>query len=894
MAINTNFKSNTIHVDPKVDIIEDQEVENQVTEGTEGSTEVIDETFGIPDLPGIEDTVPEHIAEDDYMCGDTTGGYINNATANDPGILDFLKSFPPTLQELIDSNAEVSKNLDLVELRYENVILDLQTLQEHLNDLLFTGQVTADEAVAIQAKLEAINVALSRAEVELENTRALMEASENEYYLEKMQGIDRNGDGWVGRPNTEGSYGILQTYDGQWVYIDPISGVVLDHPPYSNPDYSAKLAHGNVELKAEDFDINPEHPTADVTIQITDSTPCSQAQPDVPCEFFGVQYFWVKRDGTNFEPELSYKHNYNQDSEDGMVPTEPCYELAGFTTDADGAIVQETPDDISGWFQVEVAETVVTSWEREGGGYDHFMEFRDKMGVLICRVRITGKDFDHHVAGGRPLFDETQQDEFNQYIEDEDFTSAQQMLENTSSRLDASSVAFAFNADNVFSPAQKFDFSGIKSTGRTVLGDAQEILNFLDMGDVEIPQEPSADDYITSEYADGKENPEYQRAAREYWSFMENIGIFTDESYQMRVWDSKLTGDDASGQDWYRAFWEAPPTIVSGESTMYIDPTSEYAHARHLDEALIEGESNALEEANCTETVATSLTGVIAYGSGLRGHVVGTDYNDIIKVADVDELFQSDYYRDHYPYAEPTDRNSPYYTTVVEMRGGNNIYRGFGGDQHVESATFAKIDGKSGDNAYVVTQGSSNPSGGYDYENNQARQPVNPKSWLDIDMPGGDVAIDNPNEKDGTQSGEGAGDADELPEGESFWTQSTFDDFYNLNGGHIMFTHINDYDANDAMGGPGMLNGYNQIDESDFSQARDEAADLIWDEILKVEQPDNPEAFIQEWNNLYGVPQEMQDEMNSFFDTMFGMGDDMLAEFAEQEALNSFNSPDIQ
>lgn len=900
MTINLNTKTNKVDTNTDVGHAKSESIGTKNT-----GTETIDETFGIEDLPGTEETTPSSGSSifDDYMCGDTTGGTITSATANDPGILQYLQDFPPSLDQVLEAHPNAVEYLDVIDMRYQNAIADLTALRKSLVNLQFTGNISANESAAVTAKIEAINVALAKCEVELQNTRAHMEQSNNIYHKELISGKDLNGDRWIGRPHHEGSYGVKQTEDGQTVYIDPTTGTVLDHPPYSNPDYEPKIASGNIQVVGNDeYIYSEDQPTANLTLQITSSEADPESALNTAYECYGSQYFWVERDGKSFEPKVDYQHDTVGDTKDeDAVPAEPHYNLAEFTTDANGAVVQKTPEDKSRYIQVEVAETVVTSepTTEEGKGFDHFVEFFDKDHTLICRVRITGC-YNPSDPAACP----------------------------DNSILYASTVGFAFNTDNVFSPGMRYDFSGYQSTGRHIAGE-EKLLSLLEIEAVPKPEVPidlnkvTEDDLLKEElekydeawkeywiamdawkkiqgkpglspvqpqppklpskladYISPEELNEYNAELKKYWAYKENISLFADVDYEMNVW-GHAKDNKAKDSDWAEIKRTAPPGTTN---TVYIDPKSDEATAKTV-EANIKHNGSKFVENIATETIATPLTGVMMYGLGTRGHIIGTDYNDIIKVSDVDALFQNDYYREHYPHAKPMEKDSPFYKTIIEGRAGNNIVRGYGGDHHVEGVTFAWFDGNRGDQNYIFAQGASSPSGSYDSENERFSPPVNPKSYIHVDTPGGETFIHNPDEVNTVMQGEAA--KKDNDNGESWWTSSTYDDYYDISSGDVKWTNITDQDALDAMGA-GNIGDRNQVDQSEFSTVIEEAAAELWEEIIKIEKPENADMLVEEWLQQSGHTAEMQSEMDSFFNTMFGISDDLTAEYAEAEVMNSF------
>ncbi len=943
MTITTiGYKSNTLDTS-KVDTVAASSTPTDATAAAVGDL--------IPDVPGSTSSEAAVAASpfDDYLCGDTKGGVIDNATANDPGILSFLKDFPPTLDTILTANEKAIQYLDIVKGRYEQATSDLASLRAQLQDALFTGSVTAGESVAIRAKIEAIDVAMARTETELQKVNQKIETDGNMFVEELRAGKDLNGDAWIGRPGMDGSYGIKTLEDGRVIYIDPVTKTALDHPPYSDPDYQGVLAKGNITLAGEDVALIEGQQTVDATLQITSGEPLADSKFGTAYELCGLQYIWVERDGTSFDPKLDFQNEYAA-SEEGDVGTEHHYKISGFET-VDGQIVQKTPADMGEYMQVEVAETRVMSVAVDGGkGYDHFIEYLDKDGTLIARVRVTGYDSATPLAYGRQIesvagsngneiitnvikeaienldigYDGSQEltDEELAYFrgrftndrEDHicekiiadafaaagltDPPSASEIIDLAETvvtggtvsgydevagigtgpcRVYASTLGFAFNTDNVYSSAMKYDFSGVKSTGRQLIPDIEQKLG------------------LTA--PDGSNEQQKQ-------AYEENMGLFRDEDYTMNTWgwtpirtekngDSMGAAYDHNGRQGKYHWEQHTRDFEYGSSNVaYIDPTSDAARAETF--FVNPPDRNDLSHP-WSETIATPLTGVMVYGIGTRGHIIGSNYNDIIEVADVNALYKSDYYQEHYPYAEPIERSSALYSTVVEAGSGNNIVRAYGGDNYISGATFAWIDGNPGDLNVIATQGAegdSSPTANLDDAGN-AIQPVNPKNYVHVKAPGGEVAIHNPNEEvasfvEDPQAtlghGGSGGPSVEKPD----WSLGTYDDFYDLDAGQVSFTHNQDHDAIESVG-EGMLTANSTVAyQDDIVGATENAATKIWEEIVKVEIPDDVQVYVDEWMQLSGHSAEMQTEMNDFFGAMFGETDDLAAEFAD--AQNGVNS----
>ena len=215
-----------------------------------------------------------------------------------------------------------------------------------------------------------------------------------------------------------------------------------------------------------------------------------------------------------------------------------------------------------------------------------------------------------------------------------------------------------FGSDRV--SVLKFDASGYESTGRHIVNDFANALGI-----------------------DAKKGtPAYD----------ENAAAFEGESFATSYW--KVTGangtDEPSGTDAAdiaknTGHWEtvSHDYSASGTGQKYGDLNDVYM----------------TDDPGDTDMLQTLKTGVFV--DGLRGSFTGSNFNDIFKVADVNEL--SDYAKAHQPPgAEKIHTGNPLYSSYVDGRGGANALVAGTGDLFAEGINFASVDAGMDDDIAIV------------------------------------------------------------------------------------------------------------------------------------------------------------------------------------------------
>lgn len=929
MSIKLDIKTSVVDKNVKVDSVD----VSKNAPLTDDSAEV---QALLEDMPGMESmtSTHEYTPFDDYMCGDMNPEAIQETTTS----IQNIRSLPPTLEDLIAANPKVRQNLEMVIDHYKRTEQNIKDHVKTLTDLQFTGQVTADESSRITQKIEMYNGAASRCLIEAQKAETMWNGDVEMYRKEFRLG-DINNDGFIGTPYGSDSIGVHTLHSGEKIYINTTTGVAYNHPPYADMDYEPIIGRGYAisDREAPDYTsplgVDDEgnqipSPTTDLEIYVSDLNALEGSAFGVPAELMGVQYFWVKADG---EKSFESKDAFRKGTTDSTTDTERHYEIAGFEMVGD-QIVQKKPEDISQWVQKEVGEMTVTSREVDGGkGFVHYIEYlsADPSRTLIARICIRETKVDSWIpAATSELYaslpadllsvDPESRDLTGYLTSDEDqvelintemsrlglgkITESEWSAKTYSERMEflthqgptykvyASSSALAISTDNILSYGMMIDASKLNSTARltTTIEQLEQALNLT---------RPAESD------------------EKAYRAYMENLSAFTDRSQMWAFHANKYRRDGGSkyiAKDctWqikkrndYRYVEIARNFDSDGYASVYIDPASREAQAQVFNHR---SEPDFVElvdmgghwndgERPITETMSSQITGVLVYGKGRIGHVIGTsEYNDIFHIAEknarLDEL------QERFDWAEPIMPESAFNSTVIECGNGNDIVRGYDANHYITGVTMAVIESENGvgDN-FIKAQEAVEPALDDLFSKKMERKGKHRKGteWNDeaydvLDsnakhfitvQEGGEVHIDNMYESE-----------ENVLLIENWSTGETG----NLALGYYKDDHY-DVSTNALFGNtddPNATTSNLMDEENSIKTALNTAAEEIRTEREKVEIPDYIEAAAEEWMTQYGGSfEEMQNEMDSFFGTVFGEMDTLWSDLAEEEAGQTIGSP---
>lgn len=424
----------------------------------------LDDAFGDYGVDGTSSSSPM----DEYIITDPTAAPADSGSA-------LLSDYPPTLEEIVASNEQVMRYLDIVKARYETTKQDLLTLRD--NYLTALPHVSAYEAGLLRDKIELVNAALIKCDQEINKCTNQMDQNSRIYNQELACGKDLNGDGYIGRPGAPGTLGVIYDEDGKVHYIDPATGNVVRNPML-DPDYEAKITSTDAYTMIDAADAigapldNPDSVTqADIYLQLNDMSKTSgdyNALKDV-----GIpEFIWVEREDGSYEPAYDYEsddHTYK-------------FNADLWTSDENG-LRQNVPTNKTEYVQVRVHEVKVYSQKVMTGEdgvdlYNTYVEFLDADGVKIARIRFEG----NFMSG--PAATMTSMGEF---VAD-------------------STLGMSFNSDFRASPVI-FDASQYVSTGRHIV------------------------DNLASKL--GVTEPDDTRGAT---AFNENIGAFSGDTITTEYW----------------------------------------------------------------------------------------------------------------------------------------------------------------------------------------------------------------------------------------------------------------------------------------------------------------------------------------------------------------------
>ncbi len=264
------------------------------------------------------------------------------------------------------------------------------------------------------------------------------------------------------------------------------------------------------------------------------------------------------------------------------------------------------------------------------------------------------------------------------------------------------------------------------------------------------------------------------------------------------------------------------------------------------------------------DTLLEFRTGIMIHN--MRGDIKGTGYNDIIHTLGVNE--ETDFAKEILPEGiQPALTGDPFYSNIVKSGGGNDVVVAGFGDNYITGATLVSV--KSNPNDTNVIQTPDLLSHGVGSEN---KKDSNPKTYIDVEG-GAETFICNPEEdsyalhKDDDASEEGEEGADK-------WNESFVDDWFDINSNSVIYT-IHPYEG--EFTGSASFDDSMPMDRTAVGDAINDAKQAFYDELTKVPDVDE-QALEATWDDVMTQKTSLDDEMNGFFNEMFGEMDAMLGE----------------
>ncbi|MFH1830960.1 MAG: hypothetical protein ABH871_09330 [Pseudomonadota bacterium] len=322
-------------------------------------------------------------------------------------------------------------------------------------------------------------------------------------------------------------------------------------------------------------------------------------------------------------------------------------------------------------------------------------------------------------------------------------------------------------------------------------------------------------------------------------SFGDNIGAFSERDFLTTEWiglEWKETSHDLDNYD--------------GSNDRYLSPS---------------------DDSNGEGPYATFKTGVFI--TGIRGDIKGSSFNDVIVTLGVNEY--SDYANEHLPDdAKQIAKGDASYSNFVNANGGNDIVKAGRGDNYISEATFVWInDCKSQDENFIALPDMPVPTALKD----NVKTAPNQRTFVHVN--GGHSQIYNPVEYN-IKNDANANDEDQVEANDGSYK----DDWYEITGGgSAEFGNINDGDLDycQEQGAIAPASG-NGFDKTFFENAKSDPNAAWYDELTSVPDPDEMDLDI-DWDEVMGAKTDLDAEMNSFFDQMFGDLNSFIGEYQEEQ-----------
>ncbi|PIR24587.1 MAG: hypothetical protein COX62_08265 [Deltaproteobacteria bacterium CG_4_10_14_0_2_um_filter_43_8] len=468
-------------------ILEKSQARSQGVEGQENvptSAEVLEQRLA----QELDAPAPETSSDAELLNAYTFGSYANAAQESDLSSLslDKLRNFPPSFEELATENLALAQRPDIGLQKYESLSDKIDVLIERTKASLADPSLkNRIERQTLTERLQLLKQAKLTTQNEIEKLYKRIDAQEDAWMQERIQGADLNQDGWMGKPNDENS---LRVIDGN--YFDKEGNPVdkpyndINYTPSFISDSNVEVVNGPRETANSDFyDNNGElrnklKDSADIHFQLKE-TPQYAGEFGTEVNINVPQYIWVETEEGKNKPKQEILPNGKL----RYTPV-PSYDISGRNVSG------KLPEDMSKAKQVEVAKVMVHSRVSgvkapEGSPlYHQVVDYLDRDGNLIMRMEIQGNGTDADRA--------------------------------------ASSVAMTFSGNRT---AVEFDASKWESTGRFITKNIENILK------LDKPELGKVRDTLFDEGNWGKDPgavlTEEERAAI---SYHQNISRFRDKS----------------------------------------------------------------------------------------------------------------------------------------------------------------------------------------------------------------------------------------------------------------------------------------------------------------------------------------------------------------------------
>jgi hypothetical protein len=740
--------------------------------------------------------------------------------SGDTGLNTLLDNFPPTLEQVRQADPRVDMMLDVVLNLYIQSAEDLRTYRQELVNMQQEAALPVDEQAIVSDKIQAIDACLVRIEIEKQLCSAELDSLDNNIYWVELQ----TGDDM----NGDGWIGRPGA-PGSFGVTFTASGKKVYIDPITNQVLpNPPLMMPNLDLQVfrgngfivDGFQPPEGHPEVDLTIELIDP---------------------AGSNGT-FDASFTDESRFNTASE--IMSTE------FFWVETDSPFtpkMKSKGDEFEDYMAPAAFEMGTTE---NGVAYirQAIPEDRSRyMQVRVAKITVETYELPGLDGGNHIVTYKDAEDNIIARICIKGFEGGDPNMPWTDSLGNgfASSFGLAINMDGSFTE-KLVDLDGVISTARHVVGDG-ELAAALE----------GLPDGSTMGQTEG------------YESYNDNMAIFEQANplttgFDLTTYQTISHQRDGTDQGLARD--------ISWVHDAYMPP----------EDMASKMNGNARENHDWG-------SGVYVYGEGARGHFIGTKYNDIFMLADVHNIMSREEYTDVYSNLEATDRADPLYQSVVIAGAGNNILRAYGGDLYAEGITLSWIDANHDDNVYIKTQGPENQlSADFDDQGNVESAPINYLNYVHVDAQGGIVHIANPDENVADLVSESSSDNNQTYDWqEAPWAHSMLGDYYDINAGTVGFTNLDDPDVINSVGsmslsGPdGGLNGMHDWRDAAIAEIEDAITRQGIDEIDESEL----QALRDGWTSSYGVhTQQLQQEMDEIFGTIFGDTDSIMNEMAMDAA----------
>jgi hypothetical protein len=734
--------------------------------------------------------------------------------SGDAGLNTLLDNFPPTLADIRAADPRVDMMLDVVLNLLIQSKSDLHTYRQELLNMQQEAALTVDEQAIVCDKIQAIDACLVRIEIEMQNCSAELDTLENNVYWIELQ----TGDDM----NGDGWIGRPGAPGSFGVTVTAAGRKV-----YIDPITNQVLPHPPLIMPNYDAQVirgnayivdgyqPPDgHPEVNLTVELIDPAGSNGT--------FDANFANESRFHTS--SEIMSVEYFWVETEDPFTPR----------MESRGDMYEEYMSPAA--FEMGTTDTGA-SCIRQATPEDRSRY----MQVPVAKITVETYELDGLDGGNHIVTYKDADDNIIARICIKGFEGdpSHAWTDNLGNGF-ASSFGLAINMDNSYTE-KMVDCSGVISTARHVVGDG-ELAAALD----------GLPDGSTIGMTEG------------YEAYNDNLALFEQGN-------PTTTGFDVTT--------DQTVSLQRDGTLQGLARDTNWVHDAYMsqEDALSDMDGDA------RENFGTLNSGVYVYGEGARGHFVGTKYNDAFLIADVHNIMNRDEYTDVYTNLEATDRADPLYQSVVEAGAGNNILRAYGGDLYAEGITLSWVDANHDDNVYIRTQGpETQVSADFDDQGNVESAPINYLNYVHVNAQGGIVHIANPDENVADLTSESSSANNQTEDWqEAPWEHSMLGDYYDINAGTIGFTNLDDPDVINSVGhlnltGPdGGLQG--------MKDWRDAAIAEIEDAITRQGIEDIDEAELQAmregWTASYGVhTQQLQQEMDDIFGTMFGDMDSIVNE----------------